>query len=394
MHLGFTSTESPFDPGGKGGIASYLAALLPALVELGHRVTLVAFAGEQADFQVSRDLRVLHLRQPNAHWYLSKLGRLGRGLAGPARQLEWSWRFFRELGRVDSADRLDLVECTEVGGLYLSRIAPVVVRLHGSKFVFEGFSLETADAASLREFALQARLYRRAAALSSPSRFQAERVQALVGCPLNTVIIPNPLSPLWVQAPALDSAEPEENPPIVLYAGRLARVKGAHVLLEAIRKLRGSFLRFVLAGPWQLSKPPEAFGLDPQHGWRDGVRWLGYVPQEELLAWYRRAALFVMPSLYETFGIGVVEAMRMGVPVVASLAGALPEHIQHDVTGRLIPPGNSDALAQEIRILLDAPRERKRLAQAARVYVQGRFTPEQIARDTAAAYHQILSAEE
>ena len=92
--------------------------------------------------------------------------------------------------------------------------------------------------------------------------------------------------------------------------------------------------------------------------------------------YYQRAALLVMPSFYESFGIACLEAMAFGLPVVATRVGGLPEVIEDGVTGLLVPPGDADALAQAmIRLLSDADL-RRRMGQAGRERVLKEFTTE------------------
>jgi alpha-1,3-rhamnosyl/mannosyltransferase len=89
--------------------------------------------------------------------------------------------------------------------------------------------------------------------------------------------------------------------------------------------------------------------------------WVGANHRNELL---RNAAVFAYPSLYEGFGLPPLEAMAAGVPVVATAAGAVPE-----VTGgaaRLVPVGDSEALAEALAAVLDDQAERARLIAAGR----------------------------
>jgi glycosyltransferase involved in cell wall biosynthesis len=83
------------------------------------------------------------------------------------------------------------------------------------------------------------------------------------------------------------------------------------------------------------------------------VRFIGYVPEEDLPLWYNAARLFAYPSLYEGFGLPVLEAMACGTPVITSNAASIPE-----VAGEaaaLVPPTDSLRLAEEIQRVLDDP---------------------------------------
>ncbi|MHB1422892.1 MAG: glycosyltransferase, partial [Gemmataceae bacterium] len=123
------------------------------------------------------------------------------------------------------------------------------------------------------------------------------------------------------------------------------------------------------------------------------LAWLGHVPWPKLMDCYRRAALFVMPSYYETFGISCVEAMAFGLPVVATRAGGLPEVVEDGVTGLLVPPGDPAALAAAMARLLADPDLRRRMGQAGRQRAIEKFTAERVVRETISVYERVRSGQ-
>jgi glycosyltransferase involved in cell wall biosynthesis len=82
------------------------------------------------------------------------------------------------------------------------------------------------------------------------------------------------------------------------------------------------------------------------------VKFLGWASEEALASEYRAADIFVYPSLYEGFGLPVVEAMASGTPVVASTAGAIPETAGD--AALLVDPYDVDALAAAIRRIAES----------------------------------------
>src|SRR5262245_40825833 len=101
MHIGFITPESPFDPQRGGGIAAYLRAMIPGLLQTGHRVTVIANSSAPVEEHAYGDrLRVVHMRLPNLHWYFSKLHPYARSAVLPLRQIEWSLRFYHVARRV------------------------------------------------------------------------------------------------------------------------------------------------------------------------------------------------------------------------------------------------------------------------------------------------------
>jgi glycosyltransferase involved in cell wall biosynthesis len=154
-------------------------------------------------------------------------------------------------------------------------------------------------------------------------------------------VIPSP-----VEVPAV-VGEPEE-PPHVLFVGRLSPEKGIEEFLSATEGLPRVI---VGAGPVAV---PEA---------------VGFVPRAELGAYYERAAVVCVPSRREGYGVVAREAMAYGRPVVATCVGGLADAIEDDVTGLLVPPGDVAMLRDAIERLLADPELRRRLAERARAEI-------------------------
>jgi len=157
-----------------------------------------------------------------------------------------------------------------------------------------------------------------------------------------------------------------------LYSGRFDVIKGTDVLLDAIQSIvaRHAGARVCIAG----GLPDNPKGARRwQRRWLqaaaqqsvDAVRWAGWLDAPALAEERKQAALLVVPSRYETFGLAALEGLAAGMAVVASDAGGLPELIEHDVNGLLVPPGDSAALARVVGDLLDDPQRRARLGSAA-----------------------------
>jgi glycosyltransferase involved in cell wall biosynthesis len=126
-------------------------------------------------------------------------------------------------------------------------------------------------------------------------------------------------------------------------------------------------------------------------GCEDRIRFTGRVPIEELVRQYRRAAIVVVPSLYEGFGLPAAEAMACGAPVVATRAGALPELMQRGQGGVLVPRGDADGIAQGIRELLDNPEQRKQYGEQARKNIVDSYSWPHVAGVTEEVYRQIIA---
>jgi glycosyltransferase involved in cell wall biosynthesis len=392
LNIGFVATESPYGNPGVGGIAAYLRALIPALLDAGHRVVLFAGAREQRSFLAEEErLRVHHFRLPSAHWYAAKIPLLRSTITLPLRQLEWSYAFHRRVASVAASEKFDVLECTEVGALFLHRIAPIVIRLHGSEFVFRKHSGIPLNSSVRWNDSLEGYSCKRAVAVTTPSQFQADEILNHRGWPADRVrVIPNPISATILKA-GLEFERNGGSEPIVLYTGRLAPVKGVETLLRAAKLVHdhNPGITFVLAGPWQMPYPPETYGLQLDYTNVNGVRWVGPREQSELIDWYKRAALFVMPSYYESFGISVVEAMAFGLPVVASDSGGLSEVVGNNGCGSLVPKRDPNALADAIVGSLGFKSARAQVSAASRERVCKMFTADRVLESTLELYESV-----
>jgi glycosyltransferase involved in cell wall biosynthesis len=163
----------------------------------------------------------------------------------------------------------------------------------------------------------------------------------------------------------------------------LARLIGALALLRPER-------RPLLALPgYPTSYEKVLRGRVSELGLEDSVRFLGWVPASELEGLYAAAACFVFPSLYEGFGLPVLEAMARGVPVACSGRGALSE-VAGDAA-LLFDPESESAIAQAIERVLRDPTEAERL-RAAGLRRASQFSWAAAAQGTIASYEKALGA--
>ena len=177
---------------------------------------------------------------------------------------------------------------------------------------------------------------------------------------------------------------------LVTVAHLVARKRHADVL-RALWLLRESHpeLRWTVVGDGP--ERPALERLADELGLAERVRFRGQLPHAEAVAAGRAAGVFVLPSVQEAFGVAYVEAMAAGVPAIGALGEPGPEEIAASGGGiRLVPPGDPEALAAELRALLEEPAWRRELSHAARATVAERFTWEACGRATVAAYEEAL----
>jgi glycosyltransferase involved in cell wall biosynthesis len=171
----------------------------------------------------------------------------------------------------------------------------------------------------------------------------------------------------------------------VLFVGRLAIEKGVSSLLQAFQHIQHTphttrdgvpTLVIVGDGPERqhLEKLAATLGL------QDRVRFAGMVPYEQLASFYASAGVVVVPSLHESYGRVIVEAMAFGRAVVATDTDGARDLIKDGETGLIVPIRDVEALADKIRYLLSNPQVARRMGEAAREFVIRTQEPQALCR--------------
>ncbi len=188
-----------------------------------------------------------------------------------------------------------------------------------------------------------------------------------------------------------DPSDPQFGPHMIFACRQLFPRKGIRFLLEAAAQLKPRFpdLKVVLAGDG--FERPQLARLAADLGIGQDVTFLGWVTNVDLPPYYRAAAVSVIPSLEEGFGIPAAEAMGCEVAVVASDAGGLPEVVEHGVTGLVVPRGDSSALAAAISSLLDDPERRRTMGRAGRARALRLFDWDRSAEQFEQLYREVAA---
>jgi glycosyltransferase involved in cell wall biosynthesis len=198
---------------------------------------------------------------------------------------------------------------------------------------------------------------RRADGVIVPSHYTKGLVEKRLGVPPERVTVCSPGAPDWPARAGAGSDGP------ILFVGTIEPRKNVGGLLRAYAALvrdNSKAPLLVLAGRNASDLAIEATvdGVSL----RGRVQILGYVDDERRLALYREASMLVQPSFDEGFGLPVLEAMTLGVPVVASNRGSLPEVLGG--SGLLVEPDDYSGMAAAMRTVLEDPAERHRMTAA------------------------------
>jgi glycosyltransferase involved in cell wall biosynthesis len=209
-----------------------------------------------------------------------------------------------------------------------------------------------------RDYAtLAARHATRADGVVVPSEYTRGQVQSRLGVERERLIVCSPGAPEW---PRRD--EPQHPGPI-LFVGTIDPRKNVIGLLRAYADLTAQHPDappLVMAGRVNEQFLTRLRATPDLRTVVDRAQWLGYVSDARRLELYRAASMLVLPSFDEGFGLPVLEAMTVGVPVVASNRGSLPE-VTGD-SGQLVDPDDHAGLAAAMARILEDPAERRRMS--------------------------------
>ncbi|HDK26093.1 MAG TPA: glycosyltransferase family 1 protein [Candidatus Atribacteria bacterium] len=176
----------------------------------------------------------------------------------------------------------------------------------------------------------------------------------------------------------------------VLFVGRLVHQKGIRFLLEAVSILQNKYKKYVKVaivggGPLEkeLKKMCEKLKIN------DRVEFLGF--QRDIDRIMKSSKVFVLPSIWEGFGIVLIEAMKNRLPIVATNVGGIPEIITDGNEGILTPKANSEILAKSVNKVLEDEKFRSKLIQNAYRKVQKKYSIERYTINLLNLYSNILN---
>jgi glycosyltransferase involved in cell wall biosynthesis len=266
-------------------------------------------------------------------------------------------------------DRMDLLHYLHPAGPPFSPGCPVLVNLLDAiRWVVPGYRLP------YPYDWLERRAVRRADLILTLSESARTDIERVLGIPHAKIRV------AYLGGPPLDSA-PSSKEPYFLFVGGTEKRKNLAAVLEAFKSVEGYELRVVGAN-----------SASPVHDARrdqSGVRWLGFVGEEELVEQYRHATALVFPSRYEGFGLPVLEAMARRTPVIASNSSSIPEVAQGAAI--LVDPGDVEGLRDAMRRVAADETLREELTERGAEVVSG-FSWDETARITVAAYEELGSA--
>lgn len=177
---------------------------------------------------------------------------------------------------------------------------------------------------------------------------------------------------------------------IIITAGRLVTIKGIKYLIEAIPKVLkdGNNIKLLIIGDGP--EKQRLINLSIELRLQNKIQFLGGMPQEEVFSYMIASDVFVGPSLVEGLGNVFIEAMACGLPIIGTKVG-IPDIIEDNINGFLIPPGNSEAIAESILKILNDEALAVRLSQNGMAIVKEKFDWNKICEQIHSQYNSLIA---
>ena len=181
-------------------------------------------------------------------------------------------------------------------------------------------------------------------------------------------------------------ANPGQTPARLVMVARFEPQKDHGTLIRALGGLRDQQWELDLIGDGPLR--PEMESLARELGVAGRIRFLGQ--RRDVAQLLARAHVCLLVSNWEGLPLSILEAMRAGLPVVATAVGGVSETVRNEETGYLIPRGDADVLRDRLRRLLAEPDLRARMGAGGRRRYEQHFTLDQMVKNTLAVYQEVL----
>jgi glycosyltransferase involved in cell wall biosynthesis len=172
---------------------------------------------------------------------------------------------------------------------------------------------------------------------------------------------------------------------IIGFVGRLNVQKGVKYMLEGFKSVAEKFknVHLVIAGTGELENMLKEFTTEYKLEKR--IHLLGF--RKDIPDLMRTFDIFLLPSLWEGFGIVLIEALAAGKPIVATNTSSIPEIVEDGRNGILVPPENSEAISDALTRLISEPELKTKFGKEGQKIVQEKFTTERMINN----YEKIFS---
>lgn len=396
MNICLVSYEYP--PETFDGIGTYTRTLAQSLAALGERVDVITFTSKAPHHYNDKGVEV-HRINPVT---IKGLWRLDAFF--PSKTLAYSIAVSDKIHQLMKEKPMDIIEGPEVKGelfYYLltrtNKKIPVVVKLHTPSYLVQKYNFKDVRIPEKILNFMERQSVLMADHLTAPSRHLKETIAKDYRIdPQRITVMPHPVD---TDAFIPDTARVQNGSIHILFAGRIERIKGVETLARAIpdvAKEAGNCAFTFLGNDTNSGTSRRSLRQELQHylaskGCSEIATFRDRVEKEDLIQYYQKADIVVVPSFYESLGFVCLEAMACGKAVVASDAGGLSEIVEDRKTGLIAAAGDSRSLADCVTKLCKDASLRHDLGTQARAFVEAHYSYTAATNETLRHYNEILA---
>jgi len=386
LHICLFENNYPNKNGsGGGGAGWYLKTISKEHIRLGHQVTVIKRTINQPkeNYIDENGVKIIHTRPYlMPYYYLSKIPVLNIFSKSIA-YIFVSWSGYKKIVKLNNQLKFDILEFTESGNFWIGffKKFKYISHLHCSNYT----ALKQAGQKPSLNYKLE-RFFsfismKRASYIIAPSKAMISIVESEMGKPFEkTAVIP-----LCIEKTKTENINKNDHKVRFVFASRNDPLKGGDSLIKAIQLINKKIknkVEFYFIG----YKPSKGDSLPPNIIIKD------FLPRQELLKFYNKCDVALLPSLFDNSPLFIYETMASGLPVIATNVGGIPELVKEGETGFLFEVNDFKRLAEHINTLIDNPQKRKQMGENARTFIFNFANVEKIAKKKLSLYKHIINS--
>ena len=369
-----------------GGISTFAQEAAQGLAEAGHNVIVMSRSSKE-NFVIEKETKNLQIfRVPGETKLTKNLKILNFKNTG---SFLYSKRIKKRIEKIEKEKGLiDVIECGDWGAeatcLLKKYRNKLLIRCHTPSFISERYNPSNKPYLSKFIKLLEKHVLKNAKYIASPSESLILEIKKYTRIKGKVIIQPYPLKTKGIPHKTEYAQNfSKEKPFKILVVGRLEERKGQDVVCRAMNLLveRQYPVKLVFAGADTPTKGEKTFKLELSEiltsESQKYVSFLGHVPKNKISAIYPEFDCYIMSSRFESMGFVIFEAMRAGLPVVASNICEMPRFIQEGINGKLFKVGNFEELFEQVESLIQDPKKIENIGRTARNYILEYFRQKQ-----------------
>lgn len=350
-----------FPPYFIGGLSTYLYEISRSLCSRGHEIDVLVIKGSDSTYRQEWLPECDGINVAIRNFDAEGFSKFSEGVFN-VKDIEHEFNVCKSISKTP-----DVVHIHDwYGVLWASVIKyyydiPTIMTAHlplRSGFTYTGHSIPMKV-----KMRLEALGFRLADIITAPSDFIARGLVSEYNVPNKKIrIIPNGVDTQYI-SPHRNENKKEQ---VVLSVSRMTEQKGIEYLLESVRYVTNEIqhVKFLIAGDGPILGSLKS--MSNFLAISDNVEFLGFTPRDRLLELYRLSDIFVSTSIYEPFGLVILEAMASGTPIVAFSIGGIKEIVRDSVDGFLVSPCRVDLLSKSMVKILSNPQLKLKCGNSAR----------------------------